>query len=254
MFSGSTSAGNTVSMIGGSTVSAANKLAIGGREVSVTDKSTVSVGAENGLSVKAGEKGTMKDYVITVEGASGEIAVSTDSALLQNGADIADAIATSRPTPTPAPDPTPTPTPNPDPAPTPEIPTARTVAENVENGKTAMSTVLANNATVETRKSGVKMLIESINQSTASGAVKSAKISGVFLAILDDKSLTDAEKVSLQREIVQTFHPTQIANAEANNTIDNASQAGASAAAGDTQPKNTERTVPEEEMPIVKGL
>ena len=84
--------------------------------------------------------------------------------------------------------------------------------------------------------------------------MKSAKTTGAFLAILDDKSLTDEEKVSLQRAIVQIFHPTQIANAEANHTIDATVQTGASAAAGDSQPQNTKRTFPAEEMPIIKGL
>lgn len=241
-----TRADSTVEMKGGSTVSANQRLVIGGREVSVTGGSTVSAGTQ--LSVGAGTAGTIQDYVITMTGTPGKISVSTDSKLLQNGADVTDSIATNRIGPTP------TPTPNPNPAPTPEIPTAKTLAENVENGRTAMSAVLANNITVEARKSGAKMLIKSINRSDASGAVKSAKTTGVLLAILEDESLTDTEKVSLQREIVQTFHPTQIANAEANHTIDTTAQTGASAAAGDNQPQNTKRTFPAEEMPIIKGV
>lgn len=241
-----TGAGSTVEIKGGSTVSADERMVIGGREVSVTEGSTVSAGTR--LSVGAGTAGTIQDYVINMTGTPRKISVSTDSKFLQNGADVTDTIATNRIGPTP------TPTPNPDPAPTPEIPTAKTLAENVENGRTAMSAVLANNATAEARQNGAKMLIESINQSTTSGAVKSAKTTGVLLAILEDESLTDAEKVSLQRAIVQIFHPTQIANAEANHTIDTTAQTGASAAAGDSQPKNTKRTFPAEEMPIIKGV
>lgn len=241
-----TAADSAVEIKGGSTVSANQRMVIGGREVSVTGGSTVSAGTQ--LSVGAGTAGTIQDYVITMTGTPGKISVSTDSKLLQNGADVTDSIATNRIGPTP------TPTPNPNPAPTPEIPTAKTLAENVENGRTAMSAVLANNITVEARKSGAKMLIESINRSDASGAVKSAKTTGVLLAILEDESLTDTEKVSLQREIVQTFHPTQIANAETNHTIENTAQTGTSAATGDNQPQNTKRTFPAEEMPIIKGV
>ncbi len=139
-----TGADSAVEMKGGSTVSTDQRMVIGGREVSVTEGSTVSAGTR--LSVGAGTAGTIQDYVITMAGTPRKISVSTDSKLLQNDADVTDTIATNRIGPTPTPGPGSTPTPSPDPAPTPEIPTAKTLAENVKNGRTAMSAVLANNS------------------------------------------------------------------------------------------------------------
>ena len=242
-WTGTTGTGSKVGIKGGSSVSAVNQLAIGGREIEISDASTVSVGAANGLSVKTGERGTMKDYVITAEGAPGEIAVSTDSKLLQNGADVTDAIATRRfvpmSGPTPIPGPTPTPTPM----------AGETMAENVAIGKAAMKKIFENNTTLETLRNATRDWVGNINRASIPDTAKSGQITGAILSILNDSALADAEKVSLQRMIVDEFRQTANAKTETNNTV--VSATGAARPAPELRPGG--RSENEDDSPVTFG-
>ncbi|MBR1884904.1 MAG: hypothetical protein IJ812_00710, partial [Schwartzia sp.] len=143
------------------------------------------------------------------------------------------------------PDPTPTPTPIPGPTPTPTPAPAETVAENVANGKAAMESVLVTNTTAAARQSATQKLVKAIDQSSASATAKSGQITGVILAIMNDGTMSDAEKISLQQEVVNEFTPASAAKANKDNALTSAAQSAN--AAPRTTAAQAEAAAPSEE-------
>lgn len=135
----------------------------------------------------------------------------------------------------------------------PVIPISANDRENIANGQAAMNNALSKATTPESRAAAAKELAETINRESTDSRAKAAQVSGVMLAIRENTSLSDAEKTSLQREVAQTFHPTQTANTEGNSTIDNTTQQGTATATGETQPKDINLASQTEE-PIISGL
>ncbi|MBR1636176.1 MAG: hypothetical protein IJ682_14120, partial [Lachnospiraceae bacterium] len=153
-------------------------------------------------------------------GTQGTISVSTDSKILQNGVDVTDKFATTRPAPSPSADPA--------------IPIGADDRENIANGRAVMNEVLASATSREALTDATRELVKSINNGSGDNRAKAAQVSGVLLAIQENKNLSDSEKVSLQREVSNTFAPTLNANTTGNNTTGSTTDLGTAAATGNT--------------------
>ncbi|MBQ8697521.1 MAG: hypothetical protein IJ521_00785, partial [Schwartzia sp.] len=163
-------------------------------------------------------------------GTNGTIAISTKSTV-PTGATIDGNKTTPEPEPEPEPEPTPEPepepTPTPEPAPAPSIP--EDVQEAYSEGMSNMQAAISGATDQGERESATRSLVASVNQGTGNDRAKAAAISGMMVAILQDHSLTDSQKISLQVEVVNNFTPTKNAKAEADNTVTNAAQAASNA-------------------------
>lgn len=227
---------NTVEIKGGSELSSKSSV-INGGEVSVTEASTVSASTPDKMLVFGGDSVTLTYGAATV-GKAGTTLVSKDSKLVNNGVDVTDKFATTRGD-------------EPQPQPEPEPKFDEDVQKNIDNGAEKMGKVLTDNNTPETRQKATQELVGSINQAAATDTQKAAQITGVMKAIREDESLSDAEKIALQNEVVSEFEPTKQAKAEADNTVTSAVQEASTTTVNETAvTAATQPSTASEESPV----
>ena len=220
---GTTEAGNTVSIANSAITSKGERLEIVGNSITVNKESTIS--GPDKTALVASDSFVFDDgstNLPVAKGSQGIVSVSTDSKILQNGVDVTDKFATVRPAPAPSPSVDPT------------IPTGADDQENIASGRAVMNEVLASATSREALTDATRELVKSINNGSGDNRAKAAQVSGVLLAIQENKNLSDSEKVSLQREVSNTFAPTLNANTTGNNTTGSTTDLGTAAATGNT--------------------
>lgn len=237
---------NRISLSNNSSLNGRFEVTLISGTISVANNSTINTTGDN-LFVVASTAATKKmfsgyDYEYSATGAPGIIAVSEDSKIIQKGVDVTNKIATTRVVP------------DEDPDPSDVIPIGKDDKENIANGKTAMESVFAKANNKEALITATRELIQGVNKEAVTNRAKAAQVSGILLAIQENKTLSNKEKIALQNEVSQTFTPTQTANSEGNSTTDSAAQLGTTAATGNSQPKDTNATVPAEETSNIEGL
>ena len=219
---GRTEAGNTVSIANSAITSKGERLEIVGNSITVDKESTISGPDKMALVASDNFVFDGNTNLPVATGTQGTISVSTDSKILQNGVDVTDKFATVRPAPAPSPSVDPT------------IPNGADDQENIASGRTVMNEVLASATSREALTDATRELVKSINNGSGDNRAKAAQVSGVLLAIQENKNLSDSEKVSLQREVSNTFAPTLNANTTGNNTTGSTTDLGTAAATGNT--------------------
>lgn len=239
---------NAIELSNGSELnSQGERLELAGGKISVADTSTISATGKTFMVANENigfrhEEG-MSQYTTTPygldESTKGDIAVSSTATLPTQGLTVDGNRKEVEPTPTP------------EPAPTPSIP--EDVQEAYSEGMSKMQAAISGAADQGTRESATRSLVASVNQGTGSDRAKAAAISGMMVAILQDSSLTDSQKISLQVEVVNNFTPTKNAKAEADNTVTHATQETNNAATNQPAAEVAQPSSASEESPI-KGL
>ena len=234
---------NRISISDKSSINGKLETTLIGGTITTANKSTISSDGELYIVASTAASKKSSDYSYYSTGTPGTIAVSEDSTIIHKGLDITDKIATTRIIPDEPSDPS-------DITPT----NGANDKENIANGKAAMNELLANAKSADALAIATRDLVQRVNNETVDSRAKAAQVSGILLAIQENKDLADTEKTALQREVSQIFTPTQTANAEGNSTTDGAAQLGTAAATGDSQPKDANLTISTEETSNIAGL
>lgn len=200
---------------GSSIISKGERLAIAGGKIVIQDNSSVekisAKPSKPGLFVVSSNEigwdnanNTYSTAYPVAKGSQGTVVVTKDSRILLNGDDVTDQFATTRSILSDEVD----------------LPTDATTLVNVESGFEAMDAILAK-ANAGNVQDLTRELVTSINKDASTdNRTKAAQISGVILAIWQNEGLTADSKKALEREVIQTFYPTQVAITTSDNQKD----------------------------------
>lgn len=199
-------AGNDILVTNGSNVVSSDHVVMFGNTLSVTDNSEINAGGDSGFIA-----GNEIQYPLNGDGgpklvgAPNEITISKDSRIIVKGVDISDLL-----------DPTRSSSDGSDGGPSTDGLDKPTL-QNLKLGYAEMNNIFAEATSPEALVIATRDLVQRINDGPTDSRAQAAQVSGVLFAIFRNNALSETEKVALQREVAQSFYPTQVAITTANN-------------------------------------